>query len=352
MKLRRAVIDDFRGVKHVEIDFFGPDGQPRPVTAIFGDNGSGKTTVLQAIALTMSLQTKAIRDPTEFQWHGFIAERMKTLGETRVLLTIEFGADEITAACGSDGVASLMRQGRTIPERTSADSIFDGTWARISSDLLDPSDIPSRHCSRFRELAGGTTRLGDVFWFDQFRGLPGAGGTNGAAGEPSDSGQSWLAGVDDLRRRLISMWTYHLQPIRESGPDRIPELEQRLARIWPGTTIRGLQPRRSSVDDSLDAYWFMFERNGRVFELSEMSSGEQAVFPLLYRFLRLDINHSIVLIDELELHLHPPEQQALLAALPKLGNDCQFIITSHSQYLSDVIPGAAQVHLSEGERCE
>jgi predicted ATPase len=50
-----------------------------------------------------------------------------------------------------------------------------------------------------------------------------------------------------------------------------------------------------------------------------MSSGEQGVFPLLYYFVLLDIRRSVVLIDELELHLHPPGQQALLSEAIRKG---------------------------------
>jgi len=82
-----------------------------------------------------------------------------------------------------------------------------------------------------------------------------------------------------------------------------------------------------------------------------MSSGEQAVFPILYDFVRQEVARSIVLIDELELHLHPPEQQALLAALRRLGPDCQFIVTSHSPYLESVTPPEEEVRLKGGLRC-
>ncbi len=65
-------------------------------------------------------------------------------------------------------------------------------------------------------------------------------------------------------------------------------------------------------------FYFFLSRGGVEFDFSEMSSREQAVFPLIYDFARLSIARSIVLIDELELHLHPPQQQALLSALPKI----------------------------------
>jgi predicted ATP-dependent endonuclease of OLD family len=40
------------------------------------------------------------------------------------------------------------------------------------------------------------------------------------------------------------------------------------------------------------------------------------------------------------LHLHPPLQQALLRALPKLGKNNQFIITTHSDYIEQLVPEA------------
>jgi predicted ATPase len=98
-------------------------------------------------------------------------------------------------------------------------------------------------------------------------------------------------------------------------------------------------------------FYFLIERDGRVYDLAEMSSGEQAVFPLIYEFVRLDIRRSIVLIDELELHLHPPEQQRVLAALPKIGGDCQFFITTHSEFLTSTIPADRIVRLEKGLRC-
>jgi len=70
--------------------------------------------------------------------------------------------------------------------------------------------------------------------------------------------------------------------------------------------------------------------DGRDYELGAMSAGERAIFPLLIDFANWRIDNSIVLIDESELHLHPPLQQALIRMLPKLGKNNQFIITTHS----------------------
>jgi predicted ATP-dependent endonuclease of OLD family len=68
-----------------------------------------------------------------------------------------------------------------------------------------------------------------------------------------------------------------------------------------------------------------------------LSSGQQMILLMLLRFATERIHRSIVLIDELELHLHPLWQGRLYAALPRLGEDNQYIFTTHSTYLRDMI---------------
>lgn len=152
----------------------------------------------------------------------------------------------------------------------------------------------------------------------------------------NNSGNTWSAGGGTTPQRR--------------GKDFIEPLENLFQRIFPGTRFVGIMPRDIPESKAKDFY-FLIDRDGRIYDLAEMSSGEQAVFPLIYEFVRLDIQRSIVLIDELELHLHPPEQQRLLAALPKIGPDCQFIITTHSEFLSSAIPNEQEVRLERGTRC-
>ena len=201
------------------------------------------------------------------------------------------------------------------------------------------------------EMRAFFAQLGDVFWFDQHRNLGSSmmGRTDDVDRFPKET-ESWSAGVEQLREFLVGWWAYYTSPARSGGKDYLALLEQRFAEIFPGTHFRGTVPRESiSAPRARDLY-FLLERDGRVYDLAEMSSGEQAVFPLIYEFVRLDIARSIVLIDELELHLHPPQQQALLGALRRIGPDCQFIISTHSPYLESLIPNEQEVRLPGGLR--
>jgi DNA repair exonuclease SbcCD ATPase subunit len=71
MKLKHVVIRNFKGLRDVAFPTDATPGALGPLTALLGDNGSGKTTVLQAIALTLSIATRRTRDIASFSWHGF-----------------------------------------------------------------------------------------------------------------------------------------------------------------------------------------------------------------------------------------------------------------------------------------
>ena len=82
-----------------------------------------------------------------------------------------------------------------------------------------------------------------------------------------------------------------------------------------------------------------------------MSAGEQSVFPILVEFVRQQIHHSLVLIDELDLNLHPPLAQRLLRALSSLGTENQFIFTSHSRSISSIVGEEEIRRLDGGALC-
>jgi hypothetical protein len=261
----------------------------------------------------------------------------------------------------AERIRALVDPGSFAPEGHSVVTLkFGGT---------DVTAEPASGLSQFRgrywlgkaetsQPAAQTRRrdVGDVFWFTQLRSLAEHGD---AAAQPRTGIQSragdilfaWDQGVGRLRNSLNNWWSYHKSEVRNGTPDLIQELEQRLDRLFPGIRFLGPTPQSATAGADPMGWYFFVERDGRRYDLAEMSSGEQAVFPLLLAFVQLGIARSIVLIDELELHLHPPEQQALLSALRTIGPDCQFIITTHSPYLTRALAEDEVVRLDQGRVC-
>lgn len=353
MQLAHLKIQNFKGIEELEISFLkeGLD-EPRPVTLLLGDNGSGKTTVLQAIALVLSLATRRIGEPGELEWPGFLAERVSSRGKTRVELEVVFGEDELTAvqemhkrfAVVSASAVRELLQPEPHPAMNPRVTVIyeDGVLSSPQGEsalaqFAGRSFVRGlmRLATRYRPVF---QRLGDVFWFNQHRNLT-----------TLDSGDK--TGIEGLRESLIGWWAVHTSPRVTAETDLLHQLEERFSNLFPGTSFVGVEPRPGSTTASVADMYFFLERSGIRYDLAEMSSGEESIFALLYEFVRSYIARSVVLIDELELHLHPPQQQALLAALRRIGPDCQFIVTTHSPYLEQATPNEHEVRLPGGQRC-
>ena len=60
---------------------------------------------------------------------------------------------------------------------------------------------------------------------------------------------------------------------------------------------------------------------------------------------------SVVLIDEIDLNLHPPAAQLLVSQLRKIGPTCQFIFTTHSRDVNNIIGEDNTHRLPGGSLC-
>jgi predicted ATP-binding protein involved in virulence len=104
---------------------------------------------------------------------------------------------------------------------------------------------------------------------------------------------------------------------------------------------------RLDMSTGEDIIWFKTENNEEV-RFEQLSAGQKAVTTLFGDIARRLIllnpkldnpleGQGIVLIDEIELHLHPKWQQGVLLNLQKSFPNIQFIVTTHSpQVLSTV----------------
>ena len=93
-------------------------------------------------------------------------------------------------------------------------------------------------------------------------------------------------------------------------------------------------------------------KNGKELAVQQLSDGEKCLLALvgdLARRLALAnpdmatplLGHGVVLIDEIELHLHPLWQRDIVHKLQSTFPNCQFLLTTHSPIVLSQVPKEA-----------
>ena len=72
---------------------------------------------------------------------------------------------------------------------------------------------------------------------------------------------------------------------------------------------------------------------GKEFDITGLSSGEKQLFLRALSLKFLEVNNSIILIDEPEISLHPQWQRKIIDVYKSIGNNNQLIIATHSPHV-------------------
>ncbi len=106
-------------------------------------------------------------------------------------------------------------------------------------------------------------------------------------------------------------------------------------------------------------YSFKINTNGKSFKFTEMSDGFNAAIDIIADLiLKMQNGNSltrdyqkqgIVLIDEIETHLHLELQRIVMPLLTRIFPNIQFIVTTHSPFVLSSMPNAVAYDLEHGE---
>jgi hypothetical protein len=327
MQLTHLTIDHLRAIDRLDIDLTDDTGRPRRRLVLLGANGSGKTTILDALAHALQrlgadhdgefgarplgaadVQSTPIgAPPPEAALRGTVtigaalsdAERrtvLRTLpgAPARGILPVVVG-DELTRIAGD--ASSLGSEGVSFLDAARA-ALLD---ARPPCVLLPANRgaLESSEDVRLRDLVAFEPRQGCLSKARE-RFAPLAARLALAFAAPKQG---------DPRGVFARMW--------KALDKYAPELPKPL-------DVRGLE------------LWF--SAKGRAVPLWALSDGERALLLLFAEVALRAPEDGVVMIDEVEQHLHPRWQLAVVEGLPALVPTAQFIFTTQAPYVAACAP--------------
>ena len=343
MKIREITVANYK--KFIEprtISFCDADGNVNDMNLVLGENGSGKTSVLQAIVATIAPLTRPGFHAQDLDWNGFNYRYIQS-GKTplRIEIKVDLSPKEIQATQSYfDRLKEMDGKNRFKVRPTQQETVSlsldyarGKTVAESDETLFQLYGYQyAKQLSQFEiNPLGLFDEVGSIFWYTENRNAFSL-SSPFVENESLDGANN----LDAIRSSLTNFYYFHLdlsqgrRTLKEGQIDFYEKLDNLYRKVFPTRHLVGAAPRfDASVGVNTTPDFFLSDGQNQ-YELSEMSAGERAIFPILMDFARYNINNSIIIIDEIELHLHSPLQQALVRALPLLGNNNQFILTSHS----------------------
>ncbi len=310
---------------------------------IVGVNGVGKTSVLDALSVCLSAVVKQ-------------ANRLRGRSRAFSIDDIRIGTDALTVECGvrigEQEFSYLIHKPRerSAPQKTKAgmprEQVYD-TPERSEfigdASVTIPADEPGG-----RPLA---------VLFSTNRAVP----SEQAPGKGAASGGIATAFADafmDRRLRLAEFgaWLMVQESLRSERPAAgrvLAACQDAVTRFLPGyANLRQHGEGRPQL-------WI--DRNSMTIPVSQLSDGERGILALVLdltrRLVQANPNftdpasdaEAVVLIDEIDLHLHPKWQRQIIQKLTKTFPRCQFIATTHSpQIIGEVEHGRIHI-IANGE---
>lgn len=341
MNIRRLHLKNFRSFETLDITF------DEKLTVIVANNGMGKTTILDAIAIGLTkivgrmpsnkgvlLKTSDIRIDSENKqapyaryfieadthdgWKLKWSDAKKR--DNAVFIDKDLDNTEIGVVKVSDYVRHLIESINYDEKSILPMMAYYGTNRAIIDELRPKIVNTERKFDRFESLQSGLNvklRFGYLF--------------------------EWLTRMEDKQRRA-----------REAKRDfdyQLPELallEEAIKKVLPEFS----HLRSELVDNELTFVIDRIEGNQRrSLQTMQLSDGYRTTLALVADLARRMIQANpfsyalgntldlpgVVMIDEVDLHLHPQWQQVILQQLQQAFPNIQFIVTTHSpQVLSTV----------------
>ncbi|MGY4636159.1 AAA family ATPase [Pseudomonas sp. TE24901] len=362
MKLERLTLANYRGFDQIDLDF-SPD-----ITVIAGINGVGKSGILKALSSAMSLALPKLTVSKEAPLGLSDTDIQSDKSGLSVAVNLSFDAADVIVDLGRAaplalGAAESLQKRRdelrfatretkkgSKEEQKIEDEIhLIDTQLKQTSGITAVRILPNDHAVSEEDLiADFKTRqkqpLTVLYSTTRFLSrlppvLPKT--------KRMDTATAYDKSLSQLEVSLNDFANWY-RVIAAGAQTEIKvrlfqQLEKAVKTFLPEVSDLRLHEERPPR--------FSVFKSGKVYFLEQLSDGERGLLALVFDLTRRlaianpeSINPiaegvGLVLIDEIELHLHPSWQRRILRLLQTTFKQCQFVITTHSpQVIGQIKP--------------
>lgn len=295
MRIRKIAIKNYRGLVEWQCEIAAPDD----CLVLFGPNGCGKTSVLEAVLIALGRYELLDRPLPMNQDYSVELEILCDDGHLFRKITSPAKSETKCLDLGNGGKCGGTKQIMAFDGVLYLPSwrfpMFVGDVGVDSGDSTDGSGDYERNFmygNNFTNLAAVKQRL-----------------VNFKAASAFDKKVKQRA--DDIFLRINTAWKL-FQPYADGYFDA------------------ALAEHAKSHNPTFDVYLFKKHRKGQL-SVDDLSSGEIDVFTLLANILLGDPEYKLILIDEPELHLHQQWRRMFIPAVRQVAPSAQIIAASHSE---------------------
>lgn len=313
MQINRLTLTNFRAFEQAEFDF-----QPG-MNLIVGINGVGKSTVLDALRIALSRVLPEFTACIEKRLNFSTDDIM--IGHDQLAVEVNFQASEIPFICN-------VRVEKSHEVAIKPDS------PQILQPIKTAENQPI------------------VVYFSTRRSILTEAGLN-----PNRSlGNQSAAFADALIPRMLRLreftdwWLVQEELLGENSKlaqRRIDALNGAVSCFFDWFT----DLRVNRISGKSKKITLLLDKDGVTLNINQLSDGERGILALILDLVQrllqanpdledpLQDGKALVLIDELDLHLHPRWQRMVVQKLTNIFPNCQFIATTHSpQIIGEVQP--------------
>lgn len=342
MKLETLSLAHCGGFEQLDLVF------ERDVTLIAGVNGVGKSTVLHALTVLLSRAlpefTPSRSAPLYFTDDEIYGDKTSLEVSARIQIDgqrINAGVQRLRAVDDKGDRFILLRQAETA---TSTTNFGQALSARTLTGELEAGIKETRAALAALKSAAQPSI---AVYFSPKRQLPGQPRSVPEA-KPFDPSHAYAYALHEreVDLREFMHWFRTQEKLgAASEPRRLKVLEALRAVV--GELVPEFSNLRIQEQPRLG---FLVDKRGHPFYLHQLSDGERGLLALVFDLTRrLAIANpesdnpiadgvALVLIDEIELHLHPKWQRDVLHRLRDIFKASQFVVTTHSPLVLGEVP--------------